>query len=186
MALDDLLTALESTGAVTPVTRCNPGEVTAKPLPNKAVTRVTPVTPKTISTENLISQPAVAYRWLVRFLDRDPLEVTCSPEASRAEVEGWYPTATGAEPVLDPSGDAFWLVPQWLAPKLAHEPRAEPVPDPSGDALPALTGEDESNILAWLDAIGETDPVTRGEVIDGCRAKAETRDYFAGRAKHSK
>ena len=112
--------------------------------------------------------------------------MTCSPEASRAEVEGWYPEATGAEPVLDPSGDAFWLVPQWLAPKLAHEPRAEPVPDPSGDALPALTGEDESNILAWLDAIGETDPVTRGEVIDGCRAKAETRDYFAGRAKHSK
>ena len=84
--------------------------------------------------------------------------MTCSPEASRAEVEGWYPEAAGAEPVLDLRGDA----------------------------LPALTGEDESNILAWLDAIGETDPVTRGEVIDGCRAKAETRDYFAGRAKHSK
>ena len=47
------------------------------------------------------------YRWLVRFLDRDPLEVTFSPEASRAEVEGWYPEATGAEPVFDPPGDAL-------------------------------------------------------------------------------
>ncbi len=83
--------------------------------------------------------------------------MTCSPEASRAEVEGWYPEATGAEPVLNPPGDA----------------------------LPALT-DDEAAILSWLDDIGETDPVTRGEVIDGCRAKAETRDYFTGRAKHSK
>lgn len=79
--------------------------------------------------------------------------MTCSPEASRAEVEGWYPEATGAEPVLNPPGDA----------------------------LPTLSDAEEAAILSWLDNIGETDPVTIGEVIDGCETSAEVRRHFLGR-----
>lgn len=93
------------------------------------------------------------YRWLIRFLDRDPLEVTCSPEAGRAEVESWYPEACGAELVLNPPGDA----------------------------LPALSDAKEAAILSWLEDVGEIDPLTIGEVIGGCETSAEVRRYFSGR-----
>ena len=48
--------------------------------------------------------------------------------------------------------------------------------------IPVLSRDGEAAILAWLAAIGETDLVTIGEVIDSCRSDAEARAYFIGRA----
>ena len=45
-----------------------------------------------------------------------------------------------------------------------------------------MSDADEQHILAWLDHIGESDPVTIGEVIDRCRSDASARRYFLERA----
>lgn len=45
-----------------------------------------------------------------------------------------------------------------------------------------MNDADEAAILSWLARIGETDPVTIGEVIDRCRADNEARQYFLKRA----
>ena len=42
----------------------------------------------------------------------------------------------------------------------------------------ALSSRDEPRILDWLSRIGETDPVTIGEVIDRCRADGESARVF--------
>ena len=39
------------------------------------------------------------YRWLIHFVDRNPLEVAFSPEASHAEALDAYPDALAAEPL---------------------------------------------------------------------------------------
>ena len=54
--------------------------------------------------------------------------------------------------------------------------------DPADKPIPVLSRDGETVILAWLAAIGETDPVTIGEVIDRCRSDVEARAYFIGRA----
>lgn len=56
MALADLLERLERR-AVTPVTPCNPDEVTANPAPILACTRVTPVTPQNSNGESDTPKP---------------------------------------------------------------------------------------------------------------------------------
>ena len=45
-----------------------------------------------------------------------------------------------------------------------------------------MSDDDEAAILGWLSRIGETNPVTVGEVIDRCRGCEEVRHYFLGRA----
>jgi hypothetical protein len=52
----------------------------------------------------------------------------------------------------------------------------------AGKPIPVLSRDGEAAILAWLSAIGETDPVTIGEVIDSCRSDAGARAYFIERA----
>lgn len=52
---------------------------------------------------------------------------------------------------------------------------------PSADFLTARSN-DEAKVLAWLDRIGEDDPVTIGEVIDAIRRDSDALDYFIGRA----
>lgn len=39
------------------------------------------------------------FRWLIHFPDRDPVETTCLPEPTHAEVLAMYPDATAAEPM---------------------------------------------------------------------------------------
>jgi hypothetical protein len=96
-----------------------------------------------------------SWRWLINFTGRDPMTVTFSPEASRAEVLEQYPEAVAAEPVPD---------------------------SPKAESSGLLTPEQETAILAWLAFIGENDIVTLGEVIEACRRDADARAYFLGRA----
>jgi hypothetical protein len=88
--------------------------------------------------------------WLIRYPDRDPVEVCCFPDATRAEVLAGRHGATEAEP---------------------FEPAITPPAAP-------LTASEEAAIRAWLALIGETDPATIAEVIDRCQRDAGTRSYF--------
>ncbi len=76
------------------------------------------------------------------------------------------------------------VVNRWLP--AIRERKAEIIDVLKGNSaahLPApITADDEAAIRGWLARIGETDPVTIAEVIDGCRRDADARDYFLGRA----
>lgn len=45
------------------------------------------------------------FRWLIHFPDRDPVETTCLPEPTHAEVLAMYPDATAAEPMPEQSNN---------------------------------------------------------------------------------
>src|SRR5207249_2293758 len=99
---------MESRAAVTPATPHYAGGVTAKTLPIKACTPVTPVTPENDCTA---SEAANVYadnagtacrRWRVHFPNLDPMEVMFAPEATQAEVAAIYPAAM-IEPLLERS-----------------------------------------------------------------------------------
>jgi len=92
--------------------------------------------------------------WLIHYPDRDPVEVTCCPEATHADILERHPDAVAAEP---------------FTPTI-RQPSAP------------LTASDETAIRAWLALIEETDPATIAEVIGHCQRDADARDYFAGRA----
>ena len=92
------------------------------------------------------------WRWLIHFTDRNPLTVGFSPALNQREVLALYPAAVAVEPLRDSIGDG-------------SPARSDGAADPG-----------------WLAAIGETDPVTIGEVIDRCRSDVEARAYFIGRA----
>jgi hypothetical protein len=99
--------------------------------------------------------PLTASRWwLIHYPDRDPLEVTCCPDATHAEILEQYPDAVAAEPFTP-------AIRQASAP---------------------LTASEESAIRVWLALIEETDTATIAEVIGQCQRDAEARDYFTGRA----
>lgn len=100
------------------------------------------------------SDPATAFRWLVHYVDREPLICTFLPEATHAEILEWYPDAVAAEP---------------FTPTI-RQPSA------------SLTDEEETAVRTWLALIEETDPATIAEVIGQCQRDAEARDYFTGRA----
>jgi len=91
--------------------------------------------------------------WLIHYPDRDPLEVTCCPEATHADILERYPDAIAAEP---------------FTPTI-RQPSAP------------LTASEEAAILAWLALIEETDLATIAEVIGQCQRDANARAYFAGR-----
>ncbi len=158
--LDDLLATLERRATVTPVTPCNPVEVSAKPFQHKACTLVTPVTPRIANNRSDALKvgaldPATASGWwLIHFADRDPVEVACTPEATHAEVLERHPDAIAAEPFTP-------TIRQPLAP---------------------LTAEEVAAIRAWLAHIEETDPATIADALNQCQRDAEARDYFTGRA----
>lgn len=95
MALDDLLSKLEGRATDTPDTPCNPPEVSAKPLQDKACTLDTPDTSQNISAEDW----ALFNAWLFHFGDRDPLPVTFAPAVDHAAALAYYPEAVAAEPI---------------------------------------------------------------------------------------
>lgn len=65
--------------------------------------------------------------WLIHYLDRDPVEVICCPEATHAEILELHPGAVAAEPFIQIDRQAH-------APISASEETAElPKPDPFPD-----------------------------------------------------
>jgi len=94
-----------------------------------------------------------AWRWLIHFSDRNPLEVAFSPEATHGEVLDCYPDALAAEPI-EPG---------------RRQPGAP------------LAGDQETEIRSWLAAIGETDQATIAEVLIGCRQDEDVRRYLLDR-----
>lgn len=92
--------------------------------------------------------------WLLHFIDCDPLEVVCSPEATHAEILERHPDAVAAEP---------------FTPTI-RQPSAP------------MTASEEAAVREWLALIEETDPLTIAEVIGRCQRDADARDYFTGRA----
>ncbi|MDP1527506.1 MAG: hypothetical protein Q8M20_17000 [Rhodocyclaceae bacterium] len=92
--------------------------------------------------------------WLLHYPDRDPVEVSCTPPATHAEILERHPDAVAAEPVTP-------TIRQTSAP---------------------LTAVDEVSIRVWLALIEETDPATIAKVIGQCQRDADARDYFTGQA----
>lgn len=94
-----------STTTETPETLPDTKEVSARPTPTAACTHETSVTPETIKGEASVPKvgagdTAIASRrWLLHYLDRDPVEVACCSEAAHAEILEQNPDAIAAEPV---------------------------------------------------------------------------------------
>ena len=140
---------------VTPETFAGKSEVTAQPTPIETCTHETSVTRKTMKCEVGADDTATVSRWwLIHYLDRDPVEVACSPDATHAEILERHPDALAAEPFTPTN----------------RQPSAP------------LTADDETAIMAWLALIEETAPATIAEVIGQCQRNADARDYFTGRA----
>lgn len=97
MALADLLLRMEGRATDTPDTPCNPPEVSAKPLQDKACTLDTPDTSQNISAEDW----ALFNAWLFHFADRDDLPVTFAPAVDHAKALSYYPDAVAAEPLAE-------------------------------------------------------------------------------------
>jgi len=97
MALDDLLLKLEGRVTDTPDAPCNPPEVSAKPLQDKACTLDTPDTSRNVSAEDW----ALFNTWLFHFTDRDDLPVTFAPAVDHAKALSYYPDVVAAEPIAD-------------------------------------------------------------------------------------
>jgi len=51
------------------------------------------------------------------------------------------------------------------------------------EPLPELSPDEESNVLAWLAHIDETDPAIIAEVVDKCRSDLEARRYLLMRSE---
>jgi hypothetical protein len=92
--------------------------------------------------------------WFIHYHDRDPVEMTCCPEATHAEILERHPDAVAAEPFTP-------TIRQASAP---------------------LTAKEETAIRTWLALIEEPDPPTVEDVLMLCRRNADARDYFSGQA----
>jgi len=108
-----------------------------------------------LSTSVDIDDAASAIRWCsVHYAGKDPLEVACYPQATHAEILKQHPDAVMVQPLTS----------------TVRQPSAR------------LTPGEETQILAWLSLIEETDPATIAEVIGQCQKDADVRDYFTRRA----
>lgn len=97
MALDDLLSKMESRASDTSDTSGNGIAVSAKPLQHGACTPDTSDTAQNISAEDW----ALFNAWLFHFADRDDLPVTFASAVDHAEALAYYPDAVAAEPIPD-------------------------------------------------------------------------------------
>ena len=128
MSLENLLHRLLAEPGVTAVTAEKPAAVTPKPAPALARTPVTAVTaekgnvldPKSIPERSAIMEhdgglrrdiaerlaqasldQTVHRMWLIHYPDSRPIEVSCCPGASHAQIMSERPGAIGAEPLPD-------------------------------------------------------------------------------------
>lgn len=88
--------------------------------------------------------------WRIRHPDRDPVEVTCCPPATQAEILAHHPGAVAAEPFT---------------------------PTIQKPAAP-MTVNNAAMIRAWLDLIGEDNPAIIAEVMEKCQKDAGARAGF--------
>lgn len=98
--------------------------------------------------------------WRIHYPNIAPVEIACSPPASRSEILASRPDAIRAE--------SF-----------------EPLRQRPNSPLSAIA---ELSIRHWLQRIGETDVFTIDHVLNACRTDADARDYFiqlAGDANES-
>ncbi len=104
MGLDDLLARLER-AAGTAGTADVPADVPANPAPILAGTAGTAGTAEKDKGGNDsttdTAPPIRAPRWLIHFLDREPLEVWFSPAADHDEALAAYRDAVAAEPLSE-------------------------------------------------------------------------------------
>jgi hypothetical protein len=99
-----------------------------------------------------------AFRWwLIHYCDREPLVVSCCPEATNAEILERHPDAAAAQP-FEPA-------------------RREP------NAL--MTADEEEAIRAWLAMIDESDPETIANLLTECQLDSEAREYFLQRSREA-
>lgn len=87
--------------------------------------------------------------WLIHYPGRDPVQVSCTPPATRAEILEGYPDAIAAEP---------------FTPTIRQPSAPLPV-------------KEETAIRAWLAHIEESDPVTIAEMLAQCSADPEALAY---------
>lgn len=99
--------------------------------------------------------PTASRLWRIHYPDLEPVEVSCTPAATHAQILADYPGAIVAEPFT----------------QAIRRPSAP------------LTAEEEAAILAWLAYIDETTPEGIADVMTGCRDDADCRAYFLERAK---
>lgn len=101
-----------------------------------------------------------AWRWLVHFADRDPLEVYCNPDATHAEILERYPDALAAEPiperipkVFTEAENAEWV--RWLD-----------TPDWDGPTPEAVSTDDRRRCTQCrrLNPLGRCIAAERGEI----------------------
>lgn len=81
--------------------------------------------------------------WLVTLPNGERFSLSCTPPATRTDLRGRYPGA-----LVEP----------------------EPELEPEGGALDPLSA---AIVGAWLDAIGETDPTVRAEILNRAAAEPE-------------
>ena len=99
--------------------------------------------------------PATASRrWLIHYLDRDPVEVACCPAATHLKLLHLHPDAIAAEPFTP----------------IIQRPSTP------------LTASEEAAIREWLKLTDETDTKIVAEVMGQCQRDADARDYFMGQA----
>jgi hypothetical protein len=115
--------------------------------------------------------PTSSRCWLLHYPDRDPVEVSCIPPATHAEILERYPDAVAAEPA-EHSDKLLRLAAVHAGLALHHQ---EPATTP-------LTADEEAAIRAWLALIKKTDQATIAEVIGRCQRDMDARAYFLARA----
>lgn len=113
--------------------------------------------PAIVAVLTQAAQSAPSRWWRLEYCDREPVEVSCTPAATHAEILESYPDAIAAEPFAPPRRPSE-----------------------------SLTAEEETAVLAWLAHIGELDPATITEVLANCQADPEARKYFTGRSAETK
>jgi hypothetical protein len=140
--------------AIPAISATQPKEESATVARIATVAVATPEEAKTAPLPEAGAGEVHSVLWRLRYADREPLEIACTPPASREEVLAGRPDATEAEP---------------FAPAIM--PPEKP-----------LDVKEESAIRRWLALIGETDQATIAELIDRCQRDAAARDYFLKRA----
>jgi hypothetical protein len=145
-------TAIPAIPAI-PATQPEGEETTVAKVATVAVAN--PKKEKTAPLPEVGAGAATSRWWRLRFADREPLEIACTPPATREEVLAGRPGATEAEPFTP----------------TVRQPSAP------------LTPDEEKTIRRWLSAIGERDEATIAEVIDRCRRDAAARGCFLEMAK---
>jgi hypothetical protein len=108
----------------------------------------------TVAVANPTEEEATSTWWLIHYADRDPVEMSCSPPATHAEVMDGHPAALAAEPF-------------------------EPTPRTTGAPM---TSSEERAVRAWLARIEESDQATIDAVLNVCRADPDALAYYLRRA----